>query len=443
MDDLRKLCFDLPLPERPPYGAYVAYHERVCASDDTRAYWREQLSHLPSVTWPMGSEADRSRALATTRERVATWRGAPSLRERLSRAHAVTPAIFFRVVLALSLARLAGTKEGITLGVVRSGRDVELADCDEMIGACVSVLPSRVALLGTALEAFRKEAQDDLAARLHQHVSLSDVVALAGVATRHELFSTLFTYQSLADRTAPSDGSVWPLTQPPEQIHMPTSYALSVEVTPPRDDDDAYSLACFYDEHAVADELVDGLLHTMEEIADACIENPEVELDALLASGATAATTAARKSQARTASTVDLAAERQYLEALKDVWAATLRLSLDDFGTDDTFTSLGGDSVRPFCPPSSLSRPLKQTCADLDDEALDQARRGRAQDPGVCARVGPDHQGAGEVPRSAAAVQCLTAMPSTSSYSPLYESRHFSWLERCLTLMALLTAWWC
>ncbi|BGP44046.1 hypothetical protein JCM10449v2_008103 [Rhodotorula kratochvilovae] len=356
--DLRNLCFDLPLPNRPSFGNVAAWWlSESKPPQDTVDFWRSYLDGARPLGWP-SQDALEGDMLATTGAAILHWSGEL---DALSQKHGITPAIASRVAILVALQHHAGASD-VNVGIVRSGRDIDVVDADEIIGPCVSVLPSRIrfdnAPSPSLLSLARAESDADRRARLHQHVTLSQ---LAGVCAlpggRADLFDILVTFQSLAERDPAFDAAApWPIRQPPERIHMPTNYTLSFEVTPELDNKDRLELACFFDERNIAQSEVNAVLKSIATVLDYLTTAPCTTVAGVKLAGGAASDLARARQQARPAAEnsrgvngaapAELAPEAAALvKRLRAEWAAVLRLDADEIGAHDSFGSLGGDSI--------------------------------------------------------------------------------------------------
>ncbi|GAA5932680.1 hypothetical protein JCM1841_006935 [Sporobolomyces salmonicolor] len=351
--DLRALCHDLDLPDRPPFSSFVAWWlSESEPSSSSGEFWRSYLSGATPLHWPSQNPLD-GEMLATTSATALHWTGDLT---GLSQRNGITPAIASRLAISLALSYHAGSHD-VTLGIVRSGRDVDVDRADEMIGPCVSVLPSRLRLdpssSSSLLDLAEHETDSDRLARLHQRVTLSNLARICALPSRTDLFDILVTYQSLAEldddeeRLAP-----WPIRQPPERIAMPTNYTLSFEITPEKDDPDKLELACFFDGRIIEKSEVDGVLKTIAQVMDylttaPCTKVGELKLgDKAPPRSERPAPSNQVHASGEARSSADELELAPLVARLKKEWSAVLRLDEADlFSADDSFGSLGGDSI--------------------------------------------------------------------------------------------------
>lgn len=271
------------------------------------------------------------------------------------------------MAIAVALSRHASTAE-VTLGIVRSGRDIDLERGDEVVGPCVSVLPSRILLPSSPsspslLDLSALEIASDRLIRTHQNITLSALFSLLHLRDRAALFDVLVTYQSLAERSAEEEAlAPWPIRQPPKEIRMPTNYALSFETTPGHDEPAAWEFTCFFDTNAVHEEEVREVLGMVLRVMDYLVTAPCTTVERIDFGD----TSAPRKPEE--APTMDGAPKGREIEEgvlqpllkkLESIWVDVLRVKGSELSWDDTWASLGGDSVRLSLLARFFSRPFR------------------------------------------------------------------------------------
>lgn len=167
---------------------------------------------------------------------------------------------------------------------------------------------------------------------------------------RSDIFDILVTYQSLAERDEEEDAVAraksWPIKQPPEQIRMPTSYTLSMEITPMEEDKDALELACFYDARVISDPEVGKVLQTVAKVLDYLTLAPCTTLGQLDLGNADKPAPIKEVEKPVAATFVEGRDLQPLLDQLAPIWASVLRMDVRDLSPDENFGSAGGDSVR-------------------------------------------------------------------------------------------------
>ncbi|BGP20905.1 hypothetical protein JCM10213_001518 [Rhodosporidiobolus nylandii] len=406
--DLRSLCFGLPLRSRPAFSSVASWWRTPPPAEREKAtldFWRSYLNGAGPLAWPSQDKLG-DEMLATTGAAILHWSGEL---DSLTARHGITPAIASRLAIAIALSHHAA-KEDVVLGIVRSGRDIDVSDADEIIGPCVSVLPSRVLLSSAAVDSLpsllslaRAEASSDRLARVHQRVTLPSLSRACDLSARNDLFSILVTFQSLAERDPAFDAAApWPVRQPPERIHMPTNYALSFEVTPQLGKKDDLELACFFDERIIEKSEVDEVLKSVARVLDflvaapcTTVEEVKTKLGGGVSSAAEGGGAAGKKIEEPVASDgagkgVLSPEAAELVKRLRAEWAAVLRLDEGDFGAEETFSSLGGDSIAAM----RLAVRLQRTGLAIPTQQLAKLPTLRRQAEWLVAssfRCGPSH----------------------------------------------------
>lgn len=351
--DLRNLCFGLPLDPRPSFSSVAAWWQGESSLPaDSVKFWQDYLGGAKPLGWPSQAPLDGD-MLATTGAAIRHWSGELTA---LTQRSGITPAIASRVAVLVALHH-HGRSDDVNVGIVRSGRDIDVPDAEEIIGPCVSVLPSRVRFESdpSLLELAQAEAEADRRARRHQHVTLAQLARFCDLPGRADLFDILVTFQSLAEREPEvEDAAPWPVRQPPERIHMPTNYTLSFEITPEMHDGDKLELACFFDERIIGQSEVDSVLETVGTVlhyltAAPCTTVGQLKLGEKRGPVSTSPAGQLEERTALPKVNGTLSQEAEGLVArLRKEWAVILRLDEGDCGPDDSFASLGGDSVRSW-----------------------------------------------------------------------------------------------
>lgn len=234
------------------------------------------------------------------------------------------------------------------MGIVRSGRDVDIAYSNEIVGCLVSVLPSRLLLspLLSLLELAALEIEADRKSRENQLVTLGELARLQAKGTREDLFNILVTYQSLADRD-PEEEETLPIRNPPSIIRMPTFYGLSVEITP--HNSEQYELTAYYDQSALSPTEVKGFMNTVAQVLDTLIDSPKTTIGQLRLSNLDSSDPPPQQGYDTIQSidaVRDLKVDSDMVDKIASVWISILRLPNDiPINKDASFSSLGGDSV--------------------------------------------------------------------------------------------------
>lgn len=340
--DLHHFTHSLSLPDRPTYSNVVSFWSNLQSSISVNNFWKSYLSNSSPLSWPSTAPL-LGAPLSTSTIATKHWNGDLTA---ASRRIGVTPAVMSRIAIQIALGHHSKKKD-IAVGIVRSGRDIDVNFCDTIIGPLVSVLPSRVILEPSTslLDLLQQETSNDLLSRLNQTVTLSDLAKICQLTSRADIFDILVTYQSLAEREK-EETLPYPIRQPPTEIYMPTSYTLSMEITPSAEDPDFLELGCFFDNRVIESEEVNQLLKTIARVLDYIVVAPCTTIDKMELGSVSPIILGIPVPIPQQKKLVDGTKMGGLIERLSKVWGAVLRLDGDSIGPDESFTALGGDSVR-------------------------------------------------------------------------------------------------
>ena len=196
---------DSGLPAPPRYVDFIRWLKE---RDSTRAarYWKAALGDAPaSPRLPM----DRGRGSVPARvEQVGEVRTqlSEALTERLktfARDQRVTLNTLVSGAWAMLLSRYTGEHD-VVFGTVVSGRPAELEGAEETVGLFINTLPVRVRIdPDLAVGDWLGQLQTALAEmREHEHCSLAEIRAYAGIRTTVRPFDTLLAFENWLGRSS-------------------------------------------------------------------------------------------------------------------------------------------------------------------------------------------------------------------------------------------------
>ncbi|GGM17167.1 non-ribosomal peptide synthetase [Streptomyces fumigatiscleroticus] len=190
---------DTPLPDRRPFGDYVAWLRDHADGDAAERHWRTRLNGLSEATaLPFDREPRESHRAESTRAVRVTVPGATTRTlESLARRAGLTVNTLVQGAWALLLSRLAARDE-VVFGTTVSGRPPELPGSDAMTGLFIATLPARVTVprdepLLTWLGRLQQEQSED---RRHGHVPLHRMTAFTGLPERAALFDSIVVFEN-------------------------------------------------------------------------------------------------------------------------------------------------------------------------------------------------------------------------------------------------------
>ncbi|KAG0145116.1 hypothetical protein CROQUDRAFT_587064 [Cronartium quercuum f. sp. fusiforme G11] len=211
---LHELASPSPLTTPVPnYGEFVKAWLVLAEDQEGEKHWRNVLSRTTPIRWPTSVCAPFRTELHVS----GRWHTHGRL-VTLGRVSGFTPALVGRVACAVGLAHWLGctSSSEILMGVVRSGREIELgggAMAEELRGCCVSVWPSVIGYeRGQNLTELLKAERT--AERVGRRVGGLGRVGGGAI-------EVLYTFQTGAG-----------MGRGPERVRMPTRFAVSFEITP-------------------------------------------------------------------------------------------------------------------------------------------------------------------------------------------------------------------
>ncbi|WP_438502299.1 condensation domain-containing protein, partial [Mycobacterium ostraviense] len=218
-----------PLPAPAPYRSFLTW---LAGQDCEAAHaaWREQLAGFdaPTLVGPPQRFMPGRRGVESFRVPVETTR---ALCELARSCHTTT-----NIVLQGAFAQLLMWMTGhhdVAFGTVVSGRPIELAGVESMVGLFVNTVPVRARITpATSTAELLGQLQTAHTSTLeHQHLALSDIHRIAG---QERLFDTLFVYENYPiDTDAPLGAHKLAITE--STIREYTHYPLTVVALPGRE----------------------------------------------------------------------------------------------------------------------------------------------------------------------------------------------------------------
>ncbi|MGE2723082.1 condensation domain-containing protein, partial [Mycolicibacterium celeriflavum] len=214
------------LPACPPYRRFFDW----LAGRDLQAAenaWRQILAGYDTPT--LVGRSDRSplacQGVETFRMRAETSRALGAL----ARGHHTTVNVVLQAAWAQLLMWLTGQSD-VVFGAVVSGRPVEVAGADSMVGLFINTVPVRATMTATTttselLEQLQRAYNDTLE---HQHLALNEIHRITG---HDQLFDTLLVYENYPIDTAALSGFTG-LAMTEIQGRESTHYPLTMAVRP-------------------------------------------------------------------------------------------------------------------------------------------------------------------------------------------------------------------
>ncbi|HYS04987.1 MAG TPA: amino acid adenylation domain-containing protein [Candidatus Dormibacteraeota bacterium] len=186
------------LPETRPFRDYVAWLQRQDPGA-AEEYWRRALAGFRAPT-PLVVDRPASRSARPDDYRLERIRLSRALAARLrtlARSQQLTLNTVLQGAWALLLSRYSG-EEDVLFGGVVSGRPVELAGSETMVGLFLNTLPVRVRLPGRrrVAEWLRGLQEAQVEMRQYEYTSLVQVQQWSDVPRGTPLFESIFVFEN-------------------------------------------------------------------------------------------------------------------------------------------------------------------------------------------------------------------------------------------------------
>lgn len=198
--------------EALPYGPLLP-------NDGAAEFWRRAIPHIGLL------QVDPTNtSMISTHETTITL----ALVRGVCSALQVTPQAIFEAGWLYTLAQLFNTN--LSLGVVLSGRSIDLEGADQIIGPMFNTVPFAVECFrkGSSLKALIETChQKNIDLLSYQHTSLSSIRKWLKLDPSKDMFNCLFTYQGQMSRFAEVSKYFWVEIQQPQNT---PDYPLNVEI---------------------------------------------------------------------------------------------------------------------------------------------------------------------------------------------------------------------
>ncbi len=201
---------DVQLDRCRPYGDYIEWLQRQDVSQ-AEAFWRQELKGFTTPTPLMvdrmpdnGSQQKKGYGSRQVQLSMGTTMGLRAL----GRQHQLTINTLVQGAWALLLSRYSG-EEDVVFGATVSGRSIDLAGIESMVGLFINTLPVRVQVSRKAmLLPWLKELQTrQIEARQYEYAALTQIQGWSEVPRRLPMFESILVFENY-----PSDGisfSAW------------------------------------------------------------------------------------------------------------------------------------------------------------------------------------------------------------------------------------------
>ncbi|KAI9890953.1 MAG: NRPS [Vezdaea aestivalis] len=191
-------------------------------NEEAKSFWKTRLTNLPTHKLP--SLRDKPLPSRSTNPIQATFTFVPQSLEHIQRGLHTTTKVLSLVAWATVLQKF--TRRPTPIGVVVSGRAIELKDADKIIGPMFNTIPFCIDIseFDTWPKAIRAVHEFDAASLPHQQTSLSDIAKWCGRSRGYPLFETLFVFQTRPGPGLGEERQIWTSIEPEVTAAFPISF---------------------------------------------------------------------------------------------------------------------------------------------------------------------------------------------------------------------------
>lgn len=272
-------------PPRLPLSRPTARYDEWLAHADlgqAESYWRRSLQGFDQpVVLPAAPPPNRVLRPSKRFARIELHLS-PAFSSRMSdylRSHGLTVNTLLQGAWGLVLGWWS-QRTDVVFGAAVSGRQVDLAGVDTIVGMLVNSIPVRIGLDPgrTADEWLYGIQQDQFAMRRHEHAPLRLIKQWSGLAAgAGHLFSTYFVFANYPNQIAAGDGAGGPTLRELE-FHTLPEFPITLFAQP----GSGLLLRLLYDETRFRTPDMDALLQRYAQILAAVIEDPRRTVGSLL-----------------------------------------------------------------------------------------------------------------------------------------------------------------
>ncbi|KAH7078060.1 hypothetical protein BKA63DRAFT_410193 [Paraphoma chrysanthemicola] len=327
-------------------------HGPLQAAKGAKDFWQKHLSSNPPHELPSLVTNSSDEPVRVVRE-LGNLERFEAVRRKLNvTAQAIAQACWLHAL-------QKHTKSAPTVGIVVSGRSIDLEDSDHIIGPMFNTIPYQHHPIRseTWASCIRRVHNFNVAAHPYQHTALRDIAKWCKSNHRQPLFDTLFVYQVAAGGVRDwSDNEIWNL----EDGKVVADYPLAFEVE--QGVNNHWKLTLVAQGHIADVPALDRLLNYFEEGLRQALQDPTVIVDAItITNGHSSNGEINGEHQSNGIHRISEFKWTDTAKVLREALAALTGSDVDDIEETTTIFELGLDSIDAI----KLSSKLKKQNLDL------------------------------------------------------------------------------
>ncbi|KAL4967242.1 uncharacterized protein BDV14DRAFT_198344 [Aspergillus stella-maris] len=267
-DIVRAYHDDLPVIG-PGYSDFIS-HLSTIRKEEALAFWTESLQNATPCNFPhLVPHAYVEKSIFSAIEVDLSPSSSQELHD-FCKKHSITLANFMSVVWGLVLSCYVGTDSpNVTFGYLSSGRDVPIADVNNIFGPLITMIVRKAELRPdvTVLEMLDRMQNDFTASWPYQHCSLSDIHHALGLKG-NPLFNTIINVQRVASLHEPAKYNI---AFEPQMGHDPSEYDISFNVV----DGKSISLSLGYWDRCLSEAQAAVVSRTVRAVISSVLAHPD------------------------------------------------------------------------------------------------------------------------------------------------------------------------
>ncbi|KAK2616710.1 hypothetical protein QQS21_000322 [Conoideocrella luteorostrata] len=272
MRDLLQAYGGQPLSMGSTYRDYISHLESQ-SKDNTLEFWKQNLKDATPCHFPLLNESEVS---SPPEHRSTSVKLSAEQKDRVRefcKLHNTTLANFMSAVWALVLPCFSdASSDTVTFGYLASGRDIPLADVNEILGPMITMLirNANVRPEITVLQLIESMQQDFIQTWPHQHCSLGEIHHALGLSGT-PLFNTIVNLGNAGGFKHVPESVPGDILFMPENVQSHSEYDIAFNIL---DSDKSFWLTLGYWDRCLSEDHANVLSHTVQAAISSVLENP-------------------------------------------------------------------------------------------------------------------------------------------------------------------------
>ncbi|KAF2027405.1 hypothetical protein EK21DRAFT_72050 [Setomelanomma holmii] len=263
-----------PSKDAPDFQSVLA-HGPLRVSQESKKFWQQHVSFRFARPFPLLAVNATDKPIKVTRELRDLGELELTRRKLNVTAQAIAQACWLSVL-------HQHTKTATTIGVVVSGRSIDLEHSDQIVGPMFNTIPYQHHLhqKETWVSIIKRVHEFNVSVNPHQHTALRDIAKWCGMDRRQALFNTLFVYQVAQGEAEWAQNEAWRLSSGDTVADYPLAFEVEQR------GNEAWALTLVAQGHVADVVTLNTLLEDFEKKLDQIIGDESAEVYTIEANGA-------------------------------------------------------------------------------------------------------------------------------------------------------------